>query len=361
MSERSWVLGSGYGSVAVFGARPVDPSDLVVGGTVVHWLDVGMGEPPLLLVRGGSQFGPFAVTLRLLAGAPVALDASWEDVAEVSIDVRDLALGDLEDGAGDPVDVASGTYRLRVSARGRAEGADRESTFRDEDSEIDLDEPLEHFLLELWPAAATPAEQVRETSRFAHELVHPPEPRWPAEREPGLAAARRVAADLRDIGARRRRLSGELGTARLSVVVPGTRATIFNRVKLTNGWPTGNGGTLSPRIAVGDRSGHYADPPDSDGLAPLLGLIEMRVLEIDKPRRIALSWNWRVAGPDGRPFVTLPWLLEQDSTVVLDFAKAEGPDEPRTRVTVTHSGVPREWEQDLQALWAWDVARFAAL
>ena len=364
MTEHSWVLESGYGCVAVFGAVPVDPADLAIGGTLVEWLDLGSGESPVLMVKGGSQYGPFDVTVRLLDAAPDDPDESWEDVSEVSVTAADdLSLGDLETGPEHSVAAPPGSYRLRAAARGRTEGAARERTFPDEDGPS-FDEPLEHLLLELWPAPASAPAVVRETSRFAHEVVDPPAPQWPAERGPGLEAARRVAADLRGLGAGRRILSGELGVVELSTVVAGTRVRVYNRVKLASGWPPANGGTLSSKDAVGDRCRHYADPPDSDGVAPLLGMIETTVLEIDKPERLVLSWNWRVAGPDGRPYPTNPLLLAEDAVVELTFTQdgaSRPPDEVRTRVEVRHGGVPAEWVEDLRALWAWEVARLAAL
>lgn len=360
-AEHSCVLESGHGCLAVFGAVPPDAAVLDVGGTVVEWLDVGGGSPPTLVVKGGSQFGPYAVTVHVLDAEPED-DASWEDVTEVSLVAEEpLSLGDVEDGPTEAIPVPAGSYRMRAGTRGRTEGAARDATFPDEDDADDL-EPIEHMLLELWAAAPAPAVVVRETSTFAHDLVDPPAPDWPAEREPGLEAARRVAADLRAVGARTLSLSGEPGEVDVTLVVPGTRVRVFNRVKFATGWPPANGGTLSLREKVGQVSRHYGDPPDSDGLAPLLGMVEMEVLELAKPERIVLSWNWRVAGPDGRPFPTNPVLLAQPARVELTCLKADPVGgEPRTTVTVRHSGVPREWVDDLPALWAWEIVRYAAL
>jgi hypothetical protein len=188
--------------------------------------------------------------------------------------------------------------------------------------------------------------------------MSPPATDYP-EREPGLQAARLVADDLRrcSLGGS---LSGQLGEVSLRLEFPGTPTRIYNRVKSANGWPPGNGGTLSSNDHIGDHCSFYGDPPDSDGLAPLLGTLETTVLEIDKPQRIVTSWNWRVAGPDGRLYPTNPRLLEEDSTVVMTFEKSNSPGEDaKTTVTIRHSGVPAEWRTALRPLWEWSVSAFA--
>ncbi|GAB3263654.1 SRPBCC family protein [Nocardioides dilutus] len=358
--EVAIVIESGYSCFAVFGAEPVGAEDDALGGTLLEWLQPAADMPPDLIVKAGAQFGTYDVTIRVSDGAaPPSIESSWEDVSEVSVACQGpLALGDLEDGPGEELPVSPGAYRLRVSARGRTESAAREAQFPDDAQPDGAEEPLEHYLLELWPAAIAPPSVVREQSQFARDLVSPPTPDWPVEREPGLEAARRVAADLRGPDGSRR-LSGDLGEVLVIVEVPGTPTRIFNRVKHANGWPPSNGGALSLNESVGDRCSHYGAPPDSNGLAPLLGMLETTVLEIDKPKRFAMSWNWRVAGPDGRPYPTNPRLLQTDSTVTMSFAKGNAKDEEaRTRVKIHHVGVPVEWVDDLHALWAWDVTVF---
>jgi len=359
-AEVSFVLESGYRCFAVFGAARFGQDESLNDSTLIEWLEP-TSEERTLVVKAGAQFGPYEVAVRIGEKAPDEQDASWEDIAEVSL-VSDgfLALGDLEDGTGDPIPVSPGVYRLRVSCRGRTESAARESAFPDEDTDEDTDEeseePLERYLLDLWPAAFADAVSIKEASRFARDQVSPPEPDWPAEREPGLEAARRVAADLRrDPGGRT--LSGQLSEAVLVVEVDGSPLRIFNRLKYAHAWPPGNGGMISDNKSLGDGCTYYGDPPDSDGLTPLLGTIETTVLELDKPRRFSLGWNWRVAGPDGAPYPTNPVLLHEDSKVTMTFAAFNHRDEqPRTRVTIQHAGVPQEWVEDLRRLWAWDVA-----
>jgi hypothetical protein len=350
------ILESGYNCFAVFGAARVEGDSGPVGSTLVEWLDGGSGEP-ILIVKAGTQFGPYDVVVRLVGEPPEAqMSRVWEDQVEISLlNAQTLALGDLEDGPSEQLAVPVGVHRLRVCATGRGESAERERMFPDDDDAIDDPlQPLEHFLLEFWPSPFAPAVVISETSRFAQEELSPTEPEWPPEHEPGLEAARRVAADLgRDEGSRN--LSGHVGEALMSVEVAGTPVRIFNRVKHASGWPPARGGVLSLDERVGDECSFYGDPPDSDGLAPLLGTLQTRVLELDKPQRIVKSWNWTVGG------LRRVRLLDEDSTVIMTFEKVSTRGEdPRTLVTVRHTGVPREWVEDLQRLWAWHVALFAA-
>ena len=348
-------LESGYHCFAVFGASRVEGDDSTVSSTLVDWLDDGSGEP-ILIVRAGAQFGPYDVLVRLVDEPPEAQAiGSWEDQVEISLlSGQTLALGDLEDGPGEQLAVSPGVHRLRVCATGRSESAEREQMFPDEDATDDATEPLEHFLLEFWSSPFAPVAVLGETSRFARGEVSPTEPDWSPEHEPGLAAARRIAADLRrDEGSRS--LSGRVGEALMSAEVAGTPVRVFNRVKLASGSPPARGGVLSLNEEVGDECSFYGDPPDSDGLGPLLGTLQTRVLELDKPRTIIRSWNWTVGG------VRRVRLLDEDSTVTMTFKKVNArAEDPRTLVTVRHAGVPREWVEDLQRLWAWHVALFAA-
>ncbi len=330
------------------------PVGVEVPGTLVEWLDP---EDEVLVVTTGAQFGPYAVTLRTLAAAPPE-DASWEDVTELSVVAStEVAIGELIDGPEEWVTVAPGHHRVRVSARGRTESAERERTFPDDDLDLEDEVPLEHYLVEMWPAPPAPPVVVRETSRHAREVVDPPPPDWPQERGPGLIAAHAVAADVRrEPGCRV--LSGRTCDVRVSAEAPLTPTRTFNRIKLANGWPPGNGGSLNHNDTVGYRASYYADPPDSDGLAPLLGTIETEVLEIAVPKRFVVSWNWRVAGPGGEPFPGNPRLLPADSRVTMTFAGINGAgQEPRTLVAVLHSAVPEEWGDDLTNLWDWDLAQ----
>jgi hypothetical protein len=303
------------------------------------------------------------VTVCVLPDEPEPISDLWEDVCEVSVECAgQVAVGELIDGPTRWIDTHLGTHRLRVSARGRTESAEREGLVPDDD-DTGHDEPVEHYRLELWPAAEDLAPSIiREHSRYSRDIVNPPVPRYPPAREAGLIAARRVAADLRrDPGCRQ--LSGATGALHVTVEVAGTPMKTFNRVRFTRAWPPGNGGALSPYEKVGDQAFYYGDPPDSDGLAPLLGIIETEVIAVDKPRRLVKAWNWQPAGCNGTgPRPDDPRLLAEDSVVTMTFTKSNSiGGDPRTLIAVDHVGVPTEWVDDLDALWRWDIANYAGL
>lgn len=355
-AELGVTLSSGYRCFEIFGAADVNTAGAEWTNTLLEWLNDTADGPRNLVVQAGSQFGPYAVTVHILDDEPPAPDPAWEDVSEISILCEDqVAIGDLEDGPDHFITLVPGTQRLRVSARGRTESAERENTFPDDDADESQDEALEHFLLELWPAAAEPPVVIRENSQYARDTLNPPTPQWPVERDPGLDAARSVAADLRNEPGSRT-LSGRVGDVRVSMEVADTPTRMFNRVRYANGWPPSNGGMLSFNENVGDKAAHYADPPDTDWLT-LLGMIETEVIDIEKPTRFVMTWNWRVAGLDGAPHRTNPLLLEVDSTVTMTFERLNGKgQDPRTLIAIHHAGVPVEWISDLERLWLWDLA-----
>ena len=107
-----------------------------------------------------------------------------------------MSLNEVDDGYVGSHHVPSGTYRMRLAARGRTEGYQRSISFPDEDEPEDW-EALEHFLIEVWPTAATPAVVLRQDSPYARELLDPSKPVWPSEGEPGLLAAWALVRDLR--------------------------------------------------------------------------------------------------------------------------------------------------------------------
>lgn len=88
------------------------------------------------------------------------LREDWEDVVEVSISVPLDAQPTWSTWAGEesgPLLIPHGTYRVRVNARGRDAGRDGEFA----------DEPVDWYLIELWPAPTGPDAILRTTSADA--------------------------------------------------------------------------------------------------------------------------------------------------------------------------------------------------
>lgn len=84
----------------------------------------------------------------VLLETPPPVDAQWEDIVEVSMSVPEGAECGWMSWAGEtggPLNIPPGTYRARMSARGRDAGQAGEFA----------EEAVDFYLLELWPAPPT--------------------------------------------------------------------------------------------------------------------------------------------------------------------------------------------------------------
>jgi hypothetical protein len=164
-AARRVVLGSDEGTFAIRGAAGIERDP----GFDSTLLEIGKDWYGDVVVLTGSQFGPFAVRTRVLDSAPPVGDR-WEDVDEVSIEVAADGVVATELVANDPsvrfVD-EPGSYRVRVSARGRMSDWERqEAGLLDVEDDVT---PVETYLLEAWPAEPSAPTVVRESSAYAAE------------------------------------------------------------------------------------------------------------------------------------------------------------------------------------------------
>lgn len=127
-----------------------------------------VSEGTHMWVIAAHQWGPYEVRARILDSPPGEPEGTWEDVAEVSLTCRTgLYISDLgseEDGLA--IDLDPGTYRVRVSASGRA--ADWWEQEQQNPNEWGQRPAVEHYLIDVWAAPASPPEDLRESSTFAH-------------------------------------------------------------------------------------------------------------------------------------------------------------------------------------------------
>jgi len=121
-----------------------------------------------LYINLARRSGGSPVRIVLLQDAPSVSEADvWEDGVEVAINIPRNAEPSWCTWAGEksgPLDIPPGSYRVRVSARGRDAGADGEFA----------DGPVDFYLLEIWPAAPEPDLIIRSTSadaRYWHREV----------------------------------------------------------------------------------------------------------------------------------------------------------------------------------------------
>lgn len=351
---------SSHGGFVVDGLVPASSSAPAIDdNTLVAWWPDTAADLRGFFVSGGSQWGPFAIAARVLDGDPGDPGEEWEDVVEVTVRSSGaMTLDEVVDGPVSSLDVPPGTYRMRLSARGRTESRDRALAFPDEDLVV---EPgaLEHFLVELWPTAMTsPAVVLRQDSAFAQEILHPSEPVWPAEREPGLRAARAIARDVRQQpGARD--IRGPLGAISLDLELPGTPTRLFDRLRHTFAWPPCRGGSGTSDVP-GQTAYYDATLSEPDDAYDYAGHIATTLLELDRPRRVVTGWNWvpEVDASPSRPWPLddRPRLLATDSRVTLMITQGDrSAAEPRCAVSLQHSGIPTAWAEDLTALWTWHL------
>jgi hypothetical protein len=109
-----------------------------------------------LYLNLARRSGGSPIQIMLLDTEPPLLD-DWEDVVEVSISLPTDADPTWSTWAGEhsgPLAIPPGTYRVRVNARGRDDGRDGEFA----------DEPVDWYLIELWPAAPAPDAILRATT-----------------------------------------------------------------------------------------------------------------------------------------------------------------------------------------------------
>ena len=114
-----------------------------------------------LYINLARRSGGSPVRIVLFQEAPAASQVDvWEDVVEVAFKIPHGAEPSWCTWAGEksgPLDIPPGSYRVRVSARGRDAGADGEFA----------DGPVDFFLLEIWPAPPEPDLIIRSTSANA--------------------------------------------------------------------------------------------------------------------------------------------------------------------------------------------------
>jgi hypothetical protein len=167
LAEHRFSIEADKGVISVRGGRgvPWSQSTLVQVHEAGAFADVNEGTH--LWVITAHQWGPWDVAACILDGPPVTPEDDWEDVAEVSLTCgAGLYITEvIDEGAGVTLDAVPGTYRVRVSARGRA--ADWWEKEQEHPVEDGARPPVEHYLIEAWLAPASPPEDLRESSTYA--------------------------------------------------------------------------------------------------------------------------------------------------------------------------------------------------
>lgn len=111
---------------------------------------VGASDPDGVYLNLARRSGGSPVRIVLVGTAPGKPDPSWEDVVEVSITIPEASKVRWCSWAGENVGaidgLGAGTYRMRVSARGRDAGHAGEFA----------EEPVDFYLAQFWLAPEGP-------------------------------------------------------------------------------------------------------------------------------------------------------------------------------------------------------------
>jgi hypothetical protein len=312
-------------------------------------------------VMTGDQWGPFSVTTRHYdAYSPVG--GEWEDVVEFSATTTSrLDIAELVDHEPSTVLVDQpGEYRFRVSARSRAR--DHE----DEDGELPPEgEPVEWYLVEVWPGSRSVPEVVRLTSAFAQdELAGEPKPLVVPEGEAGLAAAGRIGCDV-DSRPGARHLSGEIGSAWVERTIRGTRRKLFRSFAHATNWSSWATGLPSWSFMGGgpyemyslEEIHHGSAHSSLDQLSGAGGAIRWQFTEVTVPKRAVRRWNWVVRHAGARRIDAWPALLPQDSQVTIELTQPrDAVGDPWTTIRLEHARLPIEWVDDMTDWWNFQFA-----
>lgn len=332
------------------------------------------GEPGSdVWVLTGDQWGPFEVTAHVLDGPPGEAAQDWEDVSEVSLLCADgLLVAELVDQ--EPCIVLSteaGTNRIRVSARARS----TESQTGDEDEDAgELAEqrfpgdPVEHYLIEVWPAPVAPPADLRETSTFAlaHRAGPRPEPVIEGA-EAGLAGSANIGRDV-DGSPGARPLTGATGVITVSRRIPGTRRSMFKWLKapvaISQHVPSWSLSSGPDRDELGSASHGYAGEGHPDQLTGRRACLRGIVVEEVRPARWVRHWAWMVP-PEGQETAFLEHrvpLFTPDSVITTTYTETKDDDgRPWTLIEVEHAALPVEWLDDMQKWWTYQLAYFEHL
>lgn len=164
LHELNVELGSDHHGFALDGPVPLtSTSPALTANTLVVWY---ADADPGFVVKTGSQWGPFEISVRVWGDVPKPIGSEWEDVVEIPVSLTDrVIVREIVPSEIHVISGLAGSYRMRIASRGRTESAARDSA-----SEDDLDEemPLEHYLIDLWPKAASAMQVVREGSLYAN-------------------------------------------------------------------------------------------------------------------------------------------------------------------------------------------------
>lgn len=325
--------------------------------------DVSEGQPELpglvrlagrgtLIVTTGIGTGRLTVETDARLEPPDSVAEGWDVIGEIDVSSTDGSLrvcdmfGGPTDGLNDLSGAGPGLYRVRVHAKDR-QNVDGEST--------------ETHLLMAWPTKApsppTLLVPLDTYGRYWTGDLKPPEPAGDEINDAVASAVNRLL-HMVDTGIRPS-VSGQLVTLRYRTAIEARLDHVYDIVSSPVALIGIGGGGGSPGFSV-------IFSKDRTDVARLV-VAEGTVLvdDIYDGERVSFTWAWRVPNlpPDGeldlkqRLDAVLNGAPFPDPPEVIDIRlRADG---PTTEVDLTITGVPAEFADVTDAVWAWGMKRLA--
>jgi hypothetical protein len=315
--------------------------------------------PQAVAVITGLHDGRVTVTAWALQAPPAGLDRGWDVVAEIDLECPDGVISVCDWGGpchgelGVLAVGGPGRYRLRVHARNRRPGGQRQPA-------------EEHYLL-FWPVSG-PAPPRLLTGMDEYGLVFngEPPPGAPGLDELGRAAAAAVwyLADLLAQPAPPQ-LSGESTVVRAEAIAPATPKRVWDQVAVPWGWVGSGGGGGPAGFEVYllkepwlEASGRYVTEEPYTDLAFTWSWAATRTVETsdEVPSVVEHDLSTGEAGAaavaSARSWDTvMSWPLPVDPTTVSIHLARHG--NGATAVELCHRDLPVELAGAVQPFWDW--------
>lgn len=162
--------------------------------------------------------------------------------------------------------------------------------------------------------------------------------------EQARAAGARIRADLAG-GPSARALSGRFGTAQLSALLPRTASSLWDLIANLDITLMGGGG----EPIVGGQFGMGTYDEEQDGFVGDEGEIVCRWTALERPTRVVMDWTWmKIVQPRADRVPRLPY--HATLTATLEEISTDRTN-PQCTLSLTHTGIPREWVDDMTAIW----------
>lgn len=326
-----------------------DPSE--VDPSVLPGLLIGMGLNGFAVLTGAD--GVLPVEVQPLEEPPGSVDDGWDAVGETTVESKEGSIRVA--GWSLPIDEEStelatggpGLYRVRIHVRHR--GA------------ADAGERSEQHLLQAWPVQEiAPPALLKGLDRFGRFSTGEEQPVEAELDEVNRAAASAVEILLQMVDSGiRPNVSGQVVTLHHHGVIEAPLDDVYEIVSSPMAWVGTGGGQEHRRFTV------VFSHDSTDPARPVMAEGQMLVDDVYDGEHVAFTWAWRVPIPPPDPELN----VQERRHAVLNGSPFPDPPEvldvrlrgtrATTEVDLTITGVPAEFADVTDAVWAWGMKRLA--